>query len=102
MKNKVKIPPHIHPKNVRNEVDSRKNILADAKLFGCYEEIVRCFARYDRMLANCKNEIERKDIAVLGSAEIYRIMGLKGGLSVDGKNIIPSDEEIKEETKNKA
>lgn len=104
MNNKVKIPPHINPKNVRNEADSRKNILADAKVFGCLPEVIKCFERYDRMLANCKNESERKDISIMGSAEIYRIMGLKGGLSVDGKDIIPSDDEIKEKetAKNKA
>jgi hypothetical protein len=40
----------------------------------------------------------------MGAAEVYRIMGLKGGLSVDGKDIIPSNDEIKEkeEIKNKA
>ena len=79
-------------------------MLADAKVFGCFDEIVRCFARYDRMLANCHNEKEAKDISIMGAAEVYRIMGLKGGLSVDGRDIIPSDDEIKEkeDSKNKA
>lgn len=96
MKHKVKIPPGIDPKNVRNEYESRRNILADAKVFGCETEIIRCFDRYDKMLARCGSESERKDISIMGAAEIYRIMGLKGGLSVNGVDILPSDAEIKE------
>jgi dihydrofolate reductase len=92
MKNhKVKIPPGINPKKVRSEAESRKNILKDARIAGLEEKILKCFARYDKMLEECKTEEEQKQIAIMGSAEIYRIFGLKSGLNVDGVDIIPKD-----------
>lgn len=104
MKNKVKIPPGINPKKIKGEAESRKNILEDSKVYGCHEKVVKCFARYDEMLAKCNNEEERKQVSVMGAAELYRIMGLKTGLSVDGVNILPSeiDENEVDGVKNKA
>lgn len=98
MKNhKVKIPPGINPKKIRNEYESRANIIKDSIISGCHEKIVKCFARYDAMLEKCNNETDREAIAIMGSAEIYRIFGLTTGLSVNGKDIIPA--EIEENTK---
>ena len=93
---KPKIPPGINPKKVKSEAESRKTILEDAKICGCHEAVVKAFARYDRMLAQCKNEEERKSIAIMGTAELYRIMNSKGGLSVDGVDIIPAEVENNE------
>jgi hypothetical protein len=96
MKNhKVKIPPGINPKKVRSEGESRKNILADSRIAGCEEKILKCFARYDKLLEQCKTEEEKESVATMGSAEIYRIFGLTTGLSVNGKDVIPANIEEK-------
>lgn len=94
---KVKIPPGINPKKVRSEAESRANIIKDSITSGCHEQILKCFARYDAMLEKCNSEKDREAIAIMGSAEIYRIFGLTTGLSVNGVDIIPA--EIEEATK---
>lgn len=104
MKNKVKIPPGINPKKVKGEAESRKNIIEDAKVYGMHEKVVKCFARYDEMLLKATSEEQKKQIAIMGSAELYRIMGLKTGLMVNGETIIPNeiDENEIDGAKNKA
>lgn len=94
---KPKIPPGINPKKVLSEAQSRQNILDDAKGYGCHEKVVKCFARYDEMLAKSTSDLQRQQIAIMGSAELYRIMGLNVGLSVDGVEVIPNSEEPKKE-----
>lgn len=77
---------------VLSEEVSRKNIYANAKRLGIYNEMKQIFDKYDKLLRLCKNEKERSDIQKLGVYEIHMLLGgvgdlYTGGKVVDGKVI---------------
>jgi hypothetical protein len=67
---------------VFGEMESRQRLMAVATQMGCQEEVIQIFNRYDRLLRNCGNEIERKHISILGIAEISKVMGYSGAQTV--------------------
>jgi len=69
------------------EREFRRKILTRARTLGCEKEMLLCFNKYDNLLRNCASEAERKDIAKLANVEVYRLLGGKGPLVVDGQLI---------------
>jgi hypothetical protein len=77
---------------VLSERETRKKLLTHARLAevdrglkGIEREMLMCFAKYDRLMKNCKNAQEKADIAALGAVEIYTILGRGGELFVNGQ-----------------
>lgn len=75
--------------NVSNKVmpedKTRKKLIAFATRLGCGKELKIIFDKYDGLLRNCTSESERKDIAKLGSLEVYWLLGGGGEFHVDGE-----------------
>lgn len=76
---------------VASEAEFRKAIILQAKRMGCEQEVKQLFNRYDSLLKHCTNQKERKSIAHMGIVELYKLMDCYGGLSVNGNEIIPAD-----------
>ena len=74
----------INKNKILSEQETRKNLLTHAKMEGCYKEMLMIFAKYDKLMRNCTNDKERKDIAHLGCYEMYALLGKGGELYVDG------------------
>lgn len=87
-------------KKIKSEAETRRNILALAKSLGCDIEVRKIFERYDKLLKNCTNEVERKQISVMGAAELHRFLDCRGALVVDGQEILPADPNFKPEDNN--
>lgn len=81
--------------NVVPEDQTRARFLTIAREYGVEMQLRQIFDKYDKLLLYCKNEKERKDIAIMGAAEVYRMFGWQDGLSVDNKIIIPADKDFK-------
>ena len=77
---------------ITSEVQFRRNVLGLAKRLGCDIEVKMIMDRYDNILKQCTNPIERKHIAIMGISEIHKIMDCRGALVVDGQLIIPGEE----------
>lgn len=77
-------------KPIASENDSRKAVLSLAKTQGCYNEALKIFENYDRLLRGCTNDLERKQIAVMGIAELHKLLNVSGALVVDGIEILPA------------
>lgn len=70
---------------VVNEKESRRRLLRDARMIGCEKEMLLLFAKYDKLLKNCTNEKERKDIGKIGVYEAFLLLGGGTELVVDGQ-----------------
>lgn len=79
-----------------SEAATRKKVLANAKMIGCEGEARELMERYDRLLHRCTNEVERKQIAIMGAAELHRLLMVQGPLIIDGQEIIPAQPGFKE------
>ena len=49
------------------------------------------FAKFDKMMRNCKNEKERADISALGCVELHNLLGNSGKLYVNNKLVLDKD-----------
>ena len=90
-------------KDTLSEAASRKNLLADClKRFGPegVRQLKLLFAKWDKLIANCKNESESKHMKAMACAEIYNVMGYSGGITMGGQVIIPDDRPIPEPKNN--
>ena len=67
------------------EQETRFRILKHARLVGCEQDMKLLLEKYDKLLRNCTNEKERKDISQLGCMEAYTLLGRGGELYIDGK-----------------
>jgi hypothetical protein len=85
------IPPDINPKKIQTEQQSRINVLNIAKGIGQLEAAKEIFAKYDRMLSKYEKPDERHQIAVMGAAEVYRLLGFKDGLRVGDQVVFEED-----------
>ncbi len=83
---------------ITSEAKTRKAILSLAMAKGedCYVQAIMLLDKYDKLLKNCQNPIERKHIATMGIAELHTLLDCYGDCIVDGKVVIPG-----EGTKNK-
>lgn len=77
---------------VMGERETRTKLLTHAREIGAEKEMLILFAKYDKLLRNCSNEKERKDIGKLGSVEIYYVLGGGGELYVDGELVCKDTE----------
>ena len=84
-----------NPDNLNNQVlserETRKRLLMHARIVGCEKDMLLIFAKYDRLLKNCSNEKERRDIGKMGSVETYRLLGGGGELYIDGQMVCKDD-----------
>lgn len=75
------------------EDEYRKRLMQEARFKGCEIELRMIFDKYDRILRNCHNAKEAKDIGILGVMEVSALLdskdvGVGGSLVVDGKVIL--------------
>jgi hypothetical protein len=76
---------------VKSEKETRKHILKIAKEIGCEIEATKILTRYENL---CKqNPKDSAQLATMCMSELYRLMGCYEGLSIDGEEIIPADQE---------
>jgi hypothetical protein len=77
------------PNNLSNKVlperESRRRILTHARMAGCEKEMMLLFIKYDKLMRNCTNEAERRDMAKLANVDVYKLLGGGGELYVDGQ-----------------
>jgi hypothetical protein len=76
---------------VMPEWETRKKILHHAKIVGCEGDMLKLFAKFDKLMRNCTNDKEREDIGKLGAFETWRLLGGGGQLYVDGQ-LVADDE----------
>ena len=76
---------------VLDESATRRKLLTHARLVGCEKDMLLLFAKFDKLLRNCTNEQERKDIGKLGAYEMYRLLGGGGELYVNGSLVAKDD-----------
>lgn len=71
-------------KRILSEYEMRKNMLAAAKELGCEGDLREIWAKYDRLLRNCKNEDERKLISIMGNQELHHLLSSEPGELIIG------------------
>jgi hypothetical protein len=76
---------------VMPEQETRKKILYHAKMVGCEGDMLKLFAKIDKLMRNCTNSKEREDIGKMGAYEVWRLLGGGGQLYVDGQ-LVADDE----------
>jgi hypothetical protein len=76
---------------VMPEWETRKKILYHAKMVGCEGDMLKLFAKIDKLMKNCTNSKEREDIGKMGAFEVWRLLGGGGKLYVDGQ-LVADDE----------
>ncbi len=79
-----------------SELATRKRIIADAiRRFGAGGErqMRMVFDKYDKLLAKCTNDSERKHIKSLAIVEIHQLMGYRGGLTINKHVVLPSEDQ---------
>jgi len=80
-------------KSPKNERETRAGILSLARKQKCVAEIKNIFNKFDSMLAGCTDVTERKHISMLGIVELYKALHVSGGLTINGVEILPADNE---------
>jgi hypothetical protein len=96
LENNKKIIKKQHGKKVQNEINTRKYILELAQLQGCYGEAKIIMDKYDKLLIGCTNPIEKKHIAIMGVAELHKLLNVQGALVINGVEILPAIGEIRD------
>ena len=79
-----------------SEQTQRNYLLELARAQGSEGELIKLFNKYDRLLNNCTNPVERSHISVLGISEIHKLLNCSDELLVNGISILPSVKQIKE------
>ena len=82
-------------KNISNKVlseqETRRRLLKHARLVGCEGDMIKLLDKYDKLMRNCTNDKERKDMSKLGNYEIWKCLGGGGELYVDGNLVAKED-----------
>jgi len=76
---------------VMPEWETRKKILHHAKQVGCEGDMIQLFEKIDKLMRNCTNDKERKDIGQYGSYQVWKLLGGGGELYVDGILVAKDD-----------
>ncbi len=79
---------------VYSEEETKARIFNLAAQQGCLNEVKQTLERYENLLRRCKNIKEKEEISILGNVEIHNLLNIKGGLTVNRKEIIPPDPDI--------
>jgi hypothetical protein len=53
-----------------SEKQTRDNLMGWAKKYGCTEELMKIFAKYDEWIAHAKSEDEKKALQAMGVMEV--------------------------------
>lgn len=80
-----------------SEYETRMKLFSLAKSLGCDKELKIIFQKYDKLLKNCSNQKEAKDIMILANVEVHKLFNFRNSLVLEGKEIIPADTDWKEE-----
>ena len=80
-----------------NELKTRKQYITLARKLGCEKELRQTFDKFDRMLKETPDALERRQIAVLANVEVYRLLNFCDGLQVGGAAVLPPDPDYKPE-----
>jgi hypothetical protein len=72
---------------VASEYQTRQAMLKQAKRLGCEYEMRSLFNKYDNLLRNCSNHLEREGIAQLGAYEIGNLLNYTE-FAVNGVTVI--------------
>lgn len=76
---------------VASERETRSRLLAHARLVGCEGDMLKSFAKYDKLMRNCTNDKEREDIGKMGAVEVYRLLGGGGELFINNQLVCKDD-----------
>jgi hypothetical protein len=79
-----------------SEKASRAQLLDWAKKYGCHEDLLKIFAKYDDLLRGCKNEEERKTVQIMAITEVNNFFG-RGATPVrfkDGTSIVIGNDNV--------
>jgi hypothetical protein len=79
---------------INNEAQTRNVILTIAKKQGCEKEALQILNKYDNLLRNCSNPIERKHISITGITELHELLNVQGSLNIDGMEILPAKKDM--------
>ncbi len=85
---------------IKSEDETKKHIFATAKQLGCEIEARSLYNKYEQIAKKIINEKDRSALAGMLAKELYDLFGCYDGLSVDGVDLIPADEEYKKGLKN--
>ena len=89
MNNNRKLIKQYDGDKIKGEAESRRNMLSVAKAQGCEGEVRQILERTDKLLYNCSNPVEKQQIIILATTELYRLLNVQGGLIMDGVELIP-------------
>lgn len=78
-------------KKPKSEKESRAHLIGWARQYGCEEDLMKIFARYDDLLKGCKTKEEKEAVQAMGILEIHSFFSGgaqdSGTLTIDGKQI---------------
>lgn len=73
---------------LRNEQETRANLLEISRFLNCEQEVLQIFHKYDALLHKCTNMAEREAIALAGNEELHFLLSSKPGFMLVGNKII--------------
>lgn len=83
--------PNNLDQKVLSEKETRKRLLAHAKMIGCEYEMKEMFKKTDLLISKCTNQKEMEDIKKLGAIAIYRLLGGGGELYINNVLVCKDD-----------
>lgn len=84
-------------KKIMTEDETIQNILKLARREGVEDKVKAIIMRFRQAVQGARNEVERKQIAALGLAEIHKTIGCVGSLVVDGCEVLPENTSYQDE-----
>lgn len=78
----------MNKKKVLSEAKTRENIMDWARYYGCEQEVILIFNKYDNLLKSCTNKEEREAIAVMGVQELHHLINSDRSPFMVGDKII--------------
>jgi hypothetical protein len=73
-----------------SEAEMRKRAINQARAQGCEMECRMLFDKYDNLLRNCSNDLERKHIAITAIAELHRLLNCQDALVINNVEVLPA------------
>jgi len=79
-----------------SEQETLQKIFLLARAQGCLPEAKAIYQKYSNLLKGCTDEKAYNEIATLGIVEMYNLLNVQGGLSIEGKDILPPNPNFKD------
>lgn len=79
-----------------NEKKTRDKLIQDAyRTYGpeAAKQLRMVMDQWDTKIKNCRNDEERSHMKKVAIAEIFNLMGYRGGLTINNQVVIPDDTE---------